>query len=405
LLVAAIVASGLAPALADAAWVIAGGKEAALERLLGQGMELAGCRYDAAVIDKDTIQATYQCGGVPQQVVLRHQTAEVQGGQLAGPWRIATSHAALAAALQSRLAAEPDSGLWQDISPHIVPPASATPTADGKALPQLPPDIERRYRATDAAMQADRGWEMYDEIVALVRQNPHPVLMGRLVVACAAIASHPDGQAKVDALIADADASPQDPLKHFIAGVAVHYRGHVRGESKEQKQAEYREALRLLEPLRTVYADSPRLWIYLAVSYVRTGQQDKAEAAIAEALRFDEKTDADVYYCEAEVWHKKDPKRALQAIGKYQKLMRDEQPNGAWHGAGKDAKVEHMRQVMERVVAGEPLPAGDMYDPVLSNAAAAETASLDLPVAGAVGMGLIAAVVGVVWLRRRRVSN
>lgn len=233
----ALLATWLFPAVANAEWVIAPGHEAAIERLLGQGVELAGCRYTAAAIAKGTIEATYQCGDTAQQVVLRHPTAELPGSQIAGAWRVASSHLALVAALQTRLTAEPDSGLWQDIAPHVVQPAAATPTADGKTVPPLPPDVERRYRATDVAMQSDRAWEMYDEILALVRQHPHPVLMGRLVVACAAVASHPEGRARVDALIADADANPQDSLKHFIAGVAVHYRGHVRGESGSRNRS------------------------------------------------------------------------------------------------------------------------------------------------------------------------
>lgn len=396
----AALASLLVAVPVQAEWILPPGQEATFEQVLG-GAPLPDCTFATAKIEKSRLVATYTCKGGSQQLVLRHSSLSDGKGLQAGAFWL-TPEGPLATALAVRLTSPQAATLrWQDAQPTVGehPPEAASPTADG-APPPLPPELERRYRATDDAMRGDRPWEMFDEILSLVRTNPHPVLMGRLVVACAGIASHPDGRAKVDALMADAKANPGDPLKQFIAGVAVHYRGHVRGRSREEKTEEYQRALQFLEPIREVYANSPRLWIYLAVSYVRTGQQAKAEDAIGRALQFDEKTDADVYYCEAEVWHKKDPKRALQAIERYQKLMHDQAPSGAWHGPGKAEKVEHMRQVMAAVVAGGPLPAQDMYDPVLQQGGEG--------VGGALRGGLLAALAVVValglgvWFVRRK---
>lgn len=385
---------------AYAEWVLPPGQEAALEAALG-GAPVAGCQLLGAKIDKSQVVASYTCGAEVRTLTLRHSSQAAGSGVAAGTLWI-SPEGVLASELAARLNASAAAAVrWKDVQPtqgHDLP-APATTTGRG-VVPPLPPELERRYRATDAAMRGDQPWEMFDEVLALVRISPHPVLMGRLVVACAGTASHPDGRAKVDALMADAKANPDDALKQFIAGVAVHYRGHVRGASRAQKLEEYRLALSFLEPIREVYADSPRLWIYLAVSYVRTGQQEKAEEAIAKALEFDEKTDADVYYCEAEVWHKKDPKRALAAIERYQQLMREQAPTGAWHGPGKAEKVEHMRQVMAKVVAGEPLPAEDMYDPVLQQGGRRAQGLLAdwLPIA--LG-GIVVAAVGL-WIACKR---
>jgi len=181
--------------------------------------------------------------------------------------------------------------------------------------------------------------------------------------------SQPDGIAWVDERMRQADAHPEDLISQFVTGVAVHYRGHGRGESREAKVADYERALHFLERVKDAYASSPRLWIYLAVSYLRTGRQAEAEAAIENAVAHDDGGDADIYYCRAEVWHRKDPRKALADIERYQATMRRNKAGGAWAAPEKEGRVEAMRQTVARVASGEASwnqgeGEFDLFDPV-----------------------------------------
>lgn len=226
------------------------------------------------------------------------------------------------------------------------------------------------YAQTDVMMRKmgdDVGEKMLEVLLPLVRKEPHSLLIGRLVVAAARIAHGPEGPGRVDQLLADADKAPNDAIANFIAGVAAHYRGHGHGTSREAKSADYKRTIKHLERAKGELGHAPRLWIYLAISYHRTNQQELAKKAIAQAENAEKGEDADVYYCRAEVYHAEDPKRALSGINKYLEIMAANHAKGAYTAPHKEAAVIRMKAHLEEVVAGKAKPMGfELFDPVVT---------------------------------------
>ena len=288
-------------------------------------------------------------------------------------------------------------------------PGSVTPTAAERREPGMSPEAARVYAQTDAMMRrserAGTAREMLRLLEPVVRAERHPLLVGRLVVAAAAVASDKGGREAVDQLLQRAATQPDDPISAFVAGVAVHYRGHVRGRSRDEKSADYRRAIELLQPLREAFSMSPRLWIYLAVSYIRTGRQAEAERAIARAVDVDSGSDADVYYCRAEVYHRTDPKRALQDIDRYIAIMARNKRAGAFSAVDKEQKVAHMRALMVAVTEGKRPPGGiELFDPI-RDPAPLPSAALTWAWRGVGAAGLLVAIGWVRRLRKRAVSQ
>lgn len=401
-LLAALLASLLWAQPASAVPVIPAGQESRVGRLLGEGESLAGCKLERAEIAAEAIFGHWRCPGGAASLRARNgkdpsaadRVACGHGGGLelaavasVGAAAPESEAQALCAALAARLQADPDRLRWQDVA-QVAPPADAPPkveapaqataagdeaagpkrTAGGGDFEGLPKAVAEAYYATDGLMRQSLGREILDRLGPLARQHRHPLLLGRLVVAAAAIAGSHDGDVQVERLLDEAKARPDDDIAQFVAGVAVHYRGHVRGATREAKSADYSRALTLLEPLRDRLQQSPRLWIYLAVSYHRTGRAKQAEDAIARAVAGDSGTDADVFYCRAEVYHQREPARAVQDIDRYIEMMRENRARGAWSAPEKERKVGAMRDKMARVAAGvEAAPAPDdhgLFDPV-----------------------------------------
>ena len=310
-------------------------------------------------------------------------------------WLIATAMVAIAVS-----AALPVSRT--EAQEAALPASAPAPAHTNRREPDMSPRAAEVYAQTGQMMRRMQepgvAVEMLDALVPVVRQHRHPLLVGRLVVAAAAVASSGEGRTRVDKLIAAAGEAPDDDIAAFVAGVAVHYRGHVRGASRATKSADYKRAITLLEPLKARLAASPRLWIYLAVSYLRTGRQAEAEDAIAHAVEVDSGGDADVYYCRAEVYHRKDPARALADINTYVSTMQHNRAHGAWSAPGKEQLVLQMREHFAAVAAGTSEPGGvELFDPVRDPAPPPPNRLLEFAwwiVGGA------ALIVAVLWVRR-----
>lgn len=226
------------------------------------------------------------------------------------------------------------------------------------------------YNQTDQLMRQmgdDVGDKMMALLLPIAHKEPHSLLIGRLVVASARIAHGPQGPARVDALLKKADEAPKDAIANFIAGVAAHYRGHGHGETRDAKSADYKRTIHYLRRAEGELSHAPRLWIYLAVSYYRTGDQQAAEHAIQRAEQAEKGEDADVYYCSAEVYHVKDPQKALQDIGTYLSIMAKNHAKGAYTAPHKEAAVARMKVHLQRVIDGKDEPIGvELFDPVVS---------------------------------------
>lgn len=245
-----------------------------------------------------------------------------------------------------------------------------TPGMDGKPIAPMSKQAAAVYAETELLMRqmGDHvGEQLMTMLLPLAREEPHSLLVGRLVVAAARIAHGPRGPGRVDELIALANAKPDDALANFIAGVAAHYRGHGHGQSRDAKSAEYELTIKHLLRAEKELGHAPRLWIYLAVSYYRTGRQTEAENAISRAETAEKGEDADVYYCSAEVYHQKAPAKALADIGKYIAIMNDNRKKGAYTAPHKEAAVKRMRTHLGKVIAGTEQPRGlELFDPVVT---------------------------------------
>lgn len=405
--------------------VLPPGQEAAVQAMLGSGAPVGGCQVQDAQIERDVIRASYQCtqangAALAVKTTWRHAAKAQSGDAIGGAWalNLEPMHPALRDALLDRASAQgaqvqwqlPGSGAKAAELPAAATagqaqagqvPAGQVPAGQGEAAAMrrpMSPEAQRVYDQTHQLIQAGKADACVDLLLPILRKEPHPLLLGRLVVVAAGVASLNDGPSRVDKLVAQADAHPEDSLAQFLGGVAVHYRGHLRAASALEKRADYTAALRLLQRVAKVYPDSPRLWIYTAISHLRLGQQAQAEEAIELAVRHDDGGDADVYYCRAEVWHRKDPAKALQDIARYQQIMVQNKQKGAFLNPNKEQRVERMRQAIAAAQAEQhPLTGEDLFDPILGAPPQEDKPVWPKLVAGAAALVLALRL----WLRRR----
>jgi len=390
--------------------VIPPGREAAIEALLNGGGEAlpAGCRLSGASIEQALVRATYGCDAGPVSVVLRHPGGASPGAPTTASFALeispAGTPAAFAQALVARVRAAETGWTWEMVVPRQAPPpvpevepafwdpgygdddlglcghpspaplpGEGTASGDqGAPRPrgeELTGEAHDLYMSTDPMMRTGEYQEIFDRMSALARRVPHNLVLGRLVVACAGLASDPKRHNEiVEGFLADADAHPDDALKQFIAGVSVHYRGHQHAGTREQKRADYDRCIRYLERAKAAYPNVSRVWLYLAISYYRTGRQAEAEAAVEKALSVDPGSDADIFYSRAEIEHLKDPAKALADMKHYIAVMDENRKKGGYSAPHKDALVKHMADYFERVLRGEvAADAEDLFDPVQPN--------------------------------------
>jgi tetratricopeptide (TPR) repeat protein len=409
-------ACGIGAALADEApqAVIPPGREAAVERLLkGDGAVLpGGCRLSDAAIEESRVRATFACEAGPAAVVLRHPAGAAAGSPASASFALEVGEGVprpFVDGLVARLRAGEAGWTWQMVTPKEPPPpppepepthwdpgltgdedlgicgppspippralASGDPAALKAAVGEVAPqprgdeltgEAFDLYMSTDPMMRTGEYQEIFDRMSALARRVPHNLVLGRLVVACAGLASHPKRHNEiVEGFLADADAHPDDALKQFIAGVSVHYRGHQHAATREQKKADYERCIHYLERAKVAYPNVSRVWLYLAISYYRTGQQAQAEAAIEKALAVDPGSDADIYYSRAEIEHLKDIDKTLADLRHYASVMDENRKKGGYSAPHKDALVHHMFEHFEKVKRGETTAdAEDLFDPV-----------------------------------------
>lgn len=342
--------------------VIPPGQEQAIATLLGEGTPLGPCTLADAAIARDHVRARYQCDGTDVVAELRAAGQRGDCGK--------TEHFAVQASeplcglLLARVRQHEAGFRWLDVRAEAPAPPAAT---EGPTRPEpIPADVLAALRGVERMARDGDADGILAITVPLAQRNRHPLVIGALVVGAAQLAGGPGGKEAVERLLAAAKANPEDAVGRFLAGVAVHYRGHTQGATRAEKSADYQRAITLLEPLRETFASSPRLWIYLAVSYVRTGRQADAEDAIERAAKADGGHDADVWYCRAEVWHRKDPARALGDIDRYIEQMHRNAAQGAWSAPEKERRVSEMRAWMADVAAGRrpPPETPDLFDPV-----------------------------------------
>jgi tetratricopeptide (TPR) repeat protein len=277
--------------------------------------------------------------------------------------------AALLEAVAASVREHEASWTWETATPRVVPQPDqhAPPPGPGAAngdqgppQPGLAPAHQALYDHAIDLLKERKADEAYPILHDLARREPRFGTLSGLVPSISGMVLSWD---RVRAFAARADAAPDDPLASFETGVAAHYLGHGQLLCPEDKRRAYEMSVKYLERVREAYADEPRVWIYLAVSYRRLGRQADAEAAIEKAVAMGTR-DADAFYCRAEVWHRKDPARAVADIRKYLEIMEVNVRGGALHAEGKETRVQRMLDILETSQRnGTPLPEADFFDP------------------------------------------
>ena len=116
------------------------------------------------------------------------------------------------------------------------------------------------------------------------------------------------------------------------------------------------------------------------------------------AVKTDIGSDADVFYSQAEIFHRTDPKRALKQLEQYRQLMRDNHARGGFSAPEKDARVGEMIARLRQAVAGQGVPEDErLFDPVKLSHGFPTWLALVLAVLAGVAVGLVA-----IRLSRRR---
>lgn len=389
-------------------FVFPAGREEILGRMLGRGEALPdGCRLGGIRIDARSARAEYACSAGRTAVLeLVHPSASTSAVAITPQFAIVDrgsgAAAALVQAIESRVRREMASWTWQTAgaaaTPEVPPPP---PQPVAPAEPEFTPDQQAAYDAAERLLKDGRAQEAFDRLKELARTNPSPSVLGLLVASAAAITDRPE---KWEAAVADAEGNPTDPLANFIAGVSLHYFAHNWAYSRAEKTGYYSRAIQYLKRSLPAYEASPRVWIYLSVSYFRTGRQAEAEEAIEKAIAAAGQTrDADAWYCRGEIRHVKDPAGAVADLETYQRMMGENADQGAIHSASKDQRVQRMKERLERMAKGlEPPDEDDMFDPPAGRGSALlrryatwiQVGGTLLLVAGVVALAL--------WLRRRK---
>ncbi len=376
------------------------------------GQLLAGCKLAEAELAQPFVRAHYTCGTTAARIELRPPS--FQGDVIAKTERFAIlagdppPSPKLLQAVVARLREREGAFDWVSAHPVAVAPAievradgadGGTASKDPASEP-IPEEIMVEYRMAMQVLKDGDADKAYDMLYKLSERRPWGVL-GLLV---AALASRSPSEELVAELAAQADADPKNPLKQFIAGVAAHYHGHQSGTSPEDKRKYYRIGLKYLPAAVAAYPSEARGWIYLAVSYYRTGRQTEAEEAIEKAVEVAGKKDADAFYCRAEIWHLKDPAKAVADMERYMAIVDENKKVGTITSRSKEDKVQYMYDYMRRVARGEIANGGtELFDPVKEQPIEKFKAILPEVAAGTAGVAVLG-FAAVVWFRRRRAT-
>ncbi len=393
-LTAALLLAGL-PALAAENHVIPAGQETAVKHMLELPAPASGgCTLDNVQISAAAIQAKFQCGAQSPTITLRHPSDVPDATQKTAQFAVTTTGdppASLVQALMENVKTHEAEFHWQVIAEPPKRPRLRTEQRDDMTASQW-----AAMQKGDALYGAGKTAEAYEVFVELARETTVTGVLGMVVATLAPSAS---SLPLVQRLRQEADSAPNDPLKQFLAGVALHYYGHRGAPTRREKLQYYRTAIPYLERARLAFPNEPRVYIYLAVSHFRLGEQKDAEVAIERAVQLGEH-DADAYYCRAEVFQRVNLPRAIEDVKKYlavTEAVAREMPG--YVSQSKQKRVRDMLSHLQAFQAGTETPS-DLFDPLPERH---ENASSSPSVPLALGAGL-ATLLGLAafWLWRRK---
>lgn len=363
-----------APARADDAGfvkVIVPGYEGVLKEMLGNEPEPpGGCTLEGARIERITIEADYDCAGEKLKVSFGHPATAGKGAIVTDRFAISSRPTGAAAdrlgkALEQRarkfeaqfrwISAEAP-GLGRPVEGAVPPRIDGTP---------FTPEQSEAFLGGVRLFRAGEMGPAYDAFLALARQNPHNGVLGMVV---ASLASSSLEEERIAALVAAAEAKPDDTLLQFVAGVGSHYHGHRVATTREAKLAAYRQAIKYLERTRPAFDFEPRVYVYLGVSHFRLGDDATAQALIEKAIPL-ATNDPDVYYCRAEIFQRANLARSLEDVERYLTMVDELHKQGVPLNDAKHARVLAIRDHFRAVAEGrETLPADDaLFDPLIDH--------------------------------------
>lgn len=402
------------PALASQVQVVPPGQEGLILEMLGKGELLpGGCRLTGARVLRTHVAADWACEGGNRSLELR--SLDDSGPLVARTAKLAVisedegdAARALVDAVAARVREREARWHWMAVRSESEPIGRMVPTVPPPPSPSegqaIDPAVLARYREGRDLQAEGRHVDAIEAFVAVARKNPR--LGGVLGMIVSNVAqTHPDAE-RVAGWVAAAEAAPDDPLAAFIAGVGSHYSAHYGASTPEQKRALYAQSIRWLERAEPSFRFEPRVYIYLAVSHFRLGQQEAAEAHIEQAIELDQ-NDPDAFYCRAEILHRKDPHAAIQDLDRYLRMAGRLAEPGSPVAEAKMERVRGLRQHLEDVIAGRAKP-DELFDPLAKKkgeggqeAASALRSTSLFP--WLVALGALLGVV-VAWVARRRRS-
>lgn len=400
---AAVVWASLVQVVAaqDEAWVIPPGQDGVVLQMIGR--EVAGCTASNISVAADHVAVTFSCEGVERPLRLVHRDAAEEGARRTENFGIAgDAPEALLDALVRQISEHEADFRW-------VRPTEGErtfPTLGPGEVPSGPQGSSEREAAYAAGLELYRA-EDYDAALEaymeLAHEDPHGGVLGMVV---ASLASGHPSRLRVDDLAQAADASDGDEahraLANFMAGVGAHYYAHQSGRDEAEKRRYYERAIEYLERIRPVYDFEPRLFIYLAVSHFRLGEQAPAEALIEQAVELGSE-DPDAFYCRAEIFQRVNIERSIEDLERYLEMTDALRDRGA---VGSDEKRQRVREMLEHLRAvqrGERDPT-ELFDPIGAGAVAVTDAGAS-PTTFALAALAIALLAGIGWwiaARRKR---
>ncbi|MGB0590672.1 MAG: hypothetical protein ACPGU1_13420 [Myxococcota bacterium] len=411
--------------------VVPPGQERQLGVMVGVGKVVfpGGCKLDSATVVKSVIRVTYRCGAKGTPVELMLHPPEHTGDILATTGKFVLTRTpgdkgplpeGFITALAERIRANEARWYWMKVKgdhqaakSHLLPTPPKTSEAPAQALD---PRHVKMFEAGAALYREQKHAEALVLFLELARENNR--FGGVLGMVVANLAPTKPNSAKVAEYVAAAEAAPDDLLSQYVAGVAAHYSAHYIASTHEEKRRLYTTSIRFLDKTRPTLEFEPRVFIYLAVSHYRLGNQAEAEPLIEKAVTI-AKYDPDAYYCRAEIFHRTDVARSLDDLETYLIMTRKFAEAGGWAADEKIQRVQAMRDYLKRVQAGEAVLA-EIFDPLASDtpgtvaphipapAEPSKTAqALAKPQAFSRWVGLVglfaALILGLgVWLQRRK---
>jgi tetratricopeptide (TPR) repeat protein len=371
---AAVLVAGVARADDAFVKVIPPGQEKMLGAILGGDALPEHCKLDHASIERTKVVAAYGCGERKATLALHHPADP----EAAAPAARTTKFAVVAGAdaprplvdeIARRLAAEEKAWSWVSAEAPGLGVAPAGPTAPTTASAAFTPEQSEAFMVGVKLFREGQMAQAFERFRDLARTAPENGVLGMVVASLASTTPSPEA---VDRFTAEADAHPDDTLAQFVAGVAAHYCGHQRGQTRAEKLAYYERTIKYLSRARPKYDFEPRVYVYLGVSHFRLGHQQEAEQLIEAAVPL-AKNDPDVFYCRGEIFQRTNPARSIADIRTYLSMSDALEKQGVQRNQAKHQRVKEMLVHLEAVQRGAAQPE-DLFDPLPTAAAASSPA-------------------------------